>query len=229
MRKNYILLFFISATFLLNAQSFYRGALVIDVNTGIEIYNTTYKYKIKNNNNILLDTSITDRAGSTHFAFGAEIGLHKRFGLGLKGKFNSFLSAKDEVTKATPTAKSADFMVFANYHAVTIPHFDLILGGDLGYSGLTYKSNDTENIILKGTGSYASLYINPRIYIKRFGFNLKIYAPFVNYNNLTTNNPEINNYYLITKWKGNGTGVSIGIQYRFLKLAAKAVNTVSPI
>jgi hypothetical protein len=92
----------------------------------------------------------------------------------------------------------------------------------MGFSSLNYKANDINNIILTGTGFYGSIYLNPRVYIKRFGFNLKLYAPFLSYTNLTTNNPNVNNYYTITKWQGDPSwGLSLGIQYRFLKIVPK--------
>jgi len=154
--------------------------------------------------------------------------LHKHIGVGARIKLNTYIT--DTTGGAKPNVKSNDFMVFVNYHPLKmLPKFDLVLGGELGYSSLNYVTNNKEGVILTGTGLFGSVYVNPRLYIKRFGFNLKLYLPFVNYNNLTTNNPDINNYYTITRWKGDPSwGASIGIQYRFLKIVSKAINVVTP-
>ncbi|MEO6304437.1 MAG: hypothetical protein ABIP51_14825, partial [Bacteroidia bacterium] len=71
-------------------------------------------------------------------------------------------------------------------------------------------------LVIKGGGSYISVYANPRIYFGRFGINFKLYAPFVSYNNLTTNNDNFNQYIAITKWKASGFGLGFGLQYRFM-------------
>jgi hypothetical protein len=214
---------FILACFIANSQAYYKNALIFDINTGIEIYNTSYSYKVKYSNTKQLDTTTTNKAGNYNLALGVEYGLRKHLGVGVRVKLNTYFTSKDTVTDTKPIVKSNDFMVFVNYHPLKmLPKFDLVLGGEMGFSSLNYKANDINNIILTGTGFYGSIYLNPRVYIKRFGFNLKLYAPFLSYTNLTTNNPNVNNYYTITKWQGDPSwGLSLGIQYRFLKIVPK--------
>lgn len=213
MKKNPLLVcFFCLASLLTQAQSFDKNTLVIQANGGLEIYNTTYSYKTKNTT-LPANANETDKAGNGNFNFGAEYGLHKFFGVGLNFKRNSFFTSEDTATKTRPTANSFDIAAAANFHAVSVRKFDLFIGGEFGYSNLNYKANDKENLILKGNGTFASVYINPRIYFGKFGIYFKFYAPFVNYTKMKTNNEDIN-YYIISKWKGSpGFGLSFGIQY----------------
>ena len=236
MKKNYILLILITVSYFAKSQAYYKNALIFDANAGLEIYNTSYSYELKNSNNQIFDTTTTDKAANTNFSFGLEYGLHKHLGVGARVKINNYITGKDSITHVKPTASSNDIMAFINYHPLKmLPVLDLVLGTEFGYSGLTYNSHASDysktlpDVIITGKGFYGSVYINPRFYIKRFGFNVKLYAPFVNYKNLTTNNPELNNYYTITKWKGvPGWGLSAGIQFRFLKIVSKAINVVTP-
>ncbi|MBL7911508.1 MAG: hypothetical protein JNJ41_10680 [Bacteroidia bacterium] len=216
MKKVYLSSLLIIISLVLNAQSFYKGALVTEVNTGFEIYNTVLKIKIKDPNRER-DTVQEDKAGNTNFGLAAEYGLHKNFGVGVRYKNNKYFTDRDSVTHIKPEVKTNDILVMLNYHPVSTKHFDLVLGADVGYSTFKYKANDSLNIIISGGGSYVSLYLNPRIYFGRFGINFKIYAPFTNYNKLTTNNDDFNKYIAITKWKGQGFGMGFGIQYCFLE------------
>ena len=206
---------FIGVSIITYAQSFYKGALVTELNSGFEIYNTVLKLHIKDPNRTR-DTSYNDKAANTNLGFAAEYGLDKRFGLGLRFKTNNYFTSKDSVTNIKPSVKTNDIVLVLNYHPLIKKNFDLILGADIGYSNFKYKANDSLNLILSGSGSYASVYVNPRIYFGRFGINFKLYTSAVNYTNLTTNNTDFNKYIAITNWKGNGFGLGFGIQYRFL-------------
>ncbi|MCA0431046.1 MAG: hypothetical protein LCH32_11165 [Bacteroidetes bacterium] len=212
-RLKYILIFGVIFTFKIGAQSFEKNSLVIHSNFGLEIYNTTYNYKTKNTNYAASATE-TDRAASKNINVGAEYGLHKLFGVGINFKNNNFFTSKDTATNITPTANSFDISAVASLHAITAKKFDLLIGGEFGYSKLTYKANDPTNLILKGDGTYSSIFLSPRIYFGDFGINFKFYAPFVNYTKMKTNNEDYN-YYVISKWKGSpGFGFSFGIQYK---------------
>lgn len=64
---------------ILLSQSFSNGSLILSLNTGLEVYNTEYKYQIKNTN---FDTIIKDQAGNANYYLGLEYGLLKWLGLG---------------------------------------------------------------------------------------------------------------------------------------------------
>ena len=213
MKKLIFILFCILYACILSAQSFYKGALVTDVNVGIEIYNTKYTYKIKNSS---LDTTINDKAGNHNFSIGAEYGVIDRLGVGLRFKSNTYYVSADKTTGITPYVSSYDYMLSVNFHAIKTNVFNLATGVNFGGSHLNYVSNDNNNNRLYGNGTYFDLHVTPRIFIKSFAFEFGINVPFVSYNNMTSNNPDFNSY-IIAKWKGTGYTLSTGIAYRFLK------------
>ncbi len=215
--KNFKILFcLLIFTTSIRSQSFYKKALVIDATTGIDIYDTKVSYHLDNNSNV--DTTIkgTGKAGCKSFAFGAEYGLGKKVGAGLRFKSNTYYVSKDETTGITPKVTSFDYMAFLNYHLVNKKHFDLLAGMSIGGTHLNYITNDSQGNTLTGNGLWFDLHVTPRIYFGRFGIEAGIYMPFVNYTSMTSNNTDFNNY-VLAKWKGTGYGLNFGIQYRFGK------------
>lgn len=200
-----------------NAQSFYKGALVGEVRTGIEVYNiySSVTQKLWNRSR---DTIYTDKAADTYFGFGAEYGLHKMLGVGIVYNNHKFLTQKDSVSGKKQDTRANDLLVQVNFHPVTSNKLDLVIGSDIGYSGFKLKTFDKDNTTLTGTGMYMSAYLNPRIYFGSFGINFKLSTPYMKYSNVTTNNDNFNkdntyNYLKLSKaWS-----LSFGIQYRFIK------------
>lgn len=198
---------------ILLSQSFSNGSLILSLNTGLEVYNTEYKYQIKNTN---FDTIIKDQAGNANYYLGLEYGLLKWLGLGLKAKINNYFTEKDKYTGNTPDAHSFEVAFTIRAHLFRLKHFDLPLGISIGGSSLTYNNNDPNYpITVTGKGSYFDLHLQPMIYFKRLGFNLYIGLPSVNYSNMTTNRDAINEL-IIANWKGKGVLLGVGLQYRFL-------------
>lgn len=195
-----------------SAQSFHRGAMVIDLNTGIEFYNTSLNYRLQGTA-FNSDTTVNGRAANSNLALGVEVGLGKHFGLGIRGKANQFFEDVDAVTNKNTSITSTDLMLTVNIHPVVRKKFDLILGSDIGVSGFNFTMEDLENTIVSGNGSFVTVYLNPRLYLGRFGFNLKTYVPFVNYRNLESNKSDIDEF-IVEKWKGSGFGVTLGVQVR---------------
>lgn len=197
----------------LMAQSFSGGSLLLSLNTGVEAYNTEYKYQIKNTN---FDTIIKDQAGNKNYWLGVEYGVVKWLGIGIKAKVNNYFTEKDQYTGVTPTANSFEIAFTVRSHLIRSKHFDLPIGLSIGGSSLTYNNNNPNNpVTVTGKGSYFDLHIQPMVYFKRFGFNLYIGLPSVNYSDMTTNRDVINQA-IIAKWKGKGVLLGIGLQYRIL-------------
>ncbi|MDI9342317.1 MAG: hypothetical protein QM534_17220 [Sediminibacterium sp.] len=204
------------------SQSMYLGALVIDANAGIEGMSTEYNYRYKNLS-IEKDTTIKDGAANSNFSFGAEVGLAKWISVGGRAKFNTYFTSEDKVTKTRPDAHSFEVLGTLNLHITHNKHFNLLFGGNMGYSGLTYNSNDVNKTSVEGKGTYADLHLTARVYIRRFGFHVSAYTPFVSYNNMTSNN-DVFNSYIVAKWKGQGFGMNIGVQYRFFSVRKDLIN-----
>jgi hypothetical protein len=207
MKRYTLISLFILSFLAVRSQSFQRGTVVFDLNSGFEFYNTTLDYKN--------DTTVKSQAGNVGLSIGAEVGLSKRVGIGLRGKANTFASDVDKVSKEEVNIKSTDLLFMFQLHPIVRKKFDLVLGADAGFSGLDFEFVDFNNLVSKGSGGYFSLYVNPRIYLGRFGVNLKVYTPFVTYQYFKTTSdlPAAENY-ILSKWRGNGIGVSVGIQVR---------------
>lgn len=212
MKKLFFLSILSFTCYVLTAQSFYKNALVFDAKLGLDVYNTTYYYKLKSSG---LDTTKYDKAANRNFSFGLEYGVLNRLGVGIRAKFNRYFVSEDDVTKKMPDVTSLDYMATVNFHAVKGNVFNLITGFNIGGSSLKLITNDINNTKVYGNGMYFDLHITPRIYIKRFGFQFDLSMPFINYNKLTTNNADFNNQ-VLAKWKGLGYNFGVGIQYRFL-------------
>lgn len=213
-----IILFALLSVYITKAQnSFYKNALVLDVRTGIEVYNTTLKSTLTNGSTSR-DTTVTDKAADTHFGFSTEYGLNKYFGIGISANRHKFITDKDTATGVKEDTRSTDFNLVLNFHAVSKKKFDLVLGADIGTSNFHFGTNDKVNTILTGKGVYSSLYINPRIYFGPIGINVRLFTPMFSYKNVITNNADFNKYNKINQLKGSAAwGLSFGIQYRLFK------------
>lgn len=200
-----------------HSQSFYKGALVTELRTGIEVYNISSSVH-QNLGNRSRDTVYTDKAGNSYFGLGAEYGLHKMFGAGLSFNTHKFFSSTDTASGKKPDTRAFDILAMINFHPVTTKKFDLVIGSDVGYSSFKYKTFDKDNTILSGKGMYFSAYLNPRIYFGAFGINFKLSTPYMKYSNVTTNNENFNknNTYNYLKL-ASAWGLGFGIQYRFIK------------
>jgi hypothetical protein len=199
------------------SQHFYKGALVTELKTGFELSNIYADVTHKSFSGTSRDTIYTDKAANTYFGFSGEYGLHKNLGIGIGFNSHNFLSETDSVSGKKQDTRANGLLLIVNYHPVNTKRLDLVIGGDLGYSGFKLKTFDKENTILSGNGIYMSAYINPRIYFGRFGVNFRLSTPFMRYGSVTTNNSEFNKYNTYNSLKLTAAwGIGFGIQYRFL-------------
>ncbi len=196
------------------SQSFYKGALVVNAGAGLDAYGVKYHYQIKGTNQTHDETN---GAASYNFNVGVEYGFNKWFGLGLRGKYDTYFTSRDSTTHSIPTANGLEIALALNAHVVHVRHFDLPIGMDVGYSRLNYHQNDLGDNQIYGNGSYFNLHINPRFYIGKFGFNINMAIPFINYANMTSNNSTYNQY-VLANWKAAGLSFGAGIQYRFFEV-----------
>lgn len=211
-----LIVLFILAFSIVKAQdpAFYKGALVADLTYGVDVYKVKYHYALKSNASA--DTTIEDGAGSRGWTIGAQYGVVKWLGLGLRAKFDNYFTDTDKVTKRKPTVTGFEIGAVVDFHPVRKQHFDLILGAEMGYSSLLYDVNDGQNTQIYGTGSWFNFHITPRLYFGRFGIGISLNFPRINYPNMTTNDKNINNL-VVSSWKATGFGFNFGLSYRFLK------------
>jgi outer membrane protein W len=212
--KKITLLLFAFSLLKLNAQSFYKGALILDAGGGLEIFNTRSTYVEKSTGQSRSDE---DKDGNSNFTLGAEYGILKNLGVGLRSKSNNYFVEKDSTSGTKGSVKSNDVLVLVNYHVVSKNKFDLVVGANFGYSGIKYHFNDPKNTQVKGSGLYYSFYVDPRIYFGRFGLNLNLGLPFVNYPKLTSGSEDFKNAFSSLSLKGSpGVCWNIGIQFRLM-------------
>lgn len=211
MKKLIFVLFFIVYAIILSAQSFHKGALVFDVKGAIDVYNTKYTYKLIKTGQ---DTTIEDKAANRNIAFGLEYGVLNKLGVGIRYNRAKYFAAKDDSTHLDPNIYSNNIMLLVNYHVLNGKVFNLVGGINIGYSSLNVITNNIYRNEIYGTGMYFDVHVSPRVYMGRFGFQLDLGMPFVNYTKLTTNNVDFNKE-VLAKWKGLGYSIGMGIQFRF--------------
>ena len=197
-----------------NAQSFQKGSLVISLDWGFDVYTLNESYSINNKPNST--TTQTDHAASSNFNLGAEYGLLKWLGAGLQFKLDNYFTSVDSTTGHKPSARGIEVGVLINGHIVRANHFDLLAGFNFGFSHFTYNYNDGFSDQVYGNGSWRDFHITPRFYFGKFGLNLTLYFPLVNYPSLTSNFSSALGEDIIATWKANGVGVNLGIHYRFI-------------
>lgn len=211
MKKILFVLFFIIYAYILSAQSFHKGALVFDVKGAIDVYNTKYLYKLKTTGQ---DTTLEDKAANRNIAFGLEYGVLNKLGVGIRYNRSKYFAEADDSTKKMPNIYSNNISLQVNYHVLNGKVFNLVGGINIGYSKLNVISNNISNDIIYGNGMYFDVHVSPRVYMGRFGFQLDLGMPFVNYSKMTSNNVNFNEN-VLAKWKGLGYSIGMGIQFRF--------------
>jgi hypothetical protein len=180
------------------------GSIVLDVNTGIEAYHTTNRYTQLTTEGFR-DTTVDAEAGNAHGSVGLEIGIGKFVGVGVRAKTSTFFRSLDAVMNARGDVSANDLLLMINLHPLPFKRFDLVLGSELGISKLRMDVNDIYQTMI--------IYVSPRFYLKRLGFNLRAALPVFNYDDLAQS--QVTGQYLLSKWKASGLGVSLGVQYRF--------------
>lgn len=209
-----IVLIFFSLPLFLSAQSFHRGAFILEAQTGLEVYQAKKEYISRLN---LGDTSITDQAASGNVAAAIEIGLSKRIGIGARGKMNSFFSDLDGVLRQKTSMKTVDMILSLSLHPIVRKHLDISLGIEGGISNADVRFQNLSSLFTSGKGTYAGLFLEPRFYKKRIGFNMRFSLPVSQYRELNTVGQEVSKQsFAMSTWTGRGFGLSVGVQLRIL-------------
>lgn len=192
-----------------------KGDVILHLGRGVEYFReVSYNYKFKHNNNVILDTTIKDDAGNFHWSFGADYAILKWFSSGIRIKTNKYVTEKDKHTGYTPSANSYEINIPFHFRPVNTKIFYLMLAPEFGFSKLEYKTNNpNDNLVLTGRGGYFLFNVQPSFLFKNFGFYLSIFTSSVNYKEMKSNNTNFNDF-IITNWRGKGSGLQFGIHYR---------------
>ena len=200
------------AQFVYAQSSFYSGALVFSANYGVDGNVTNQHYFNPSENSA---QTLNGMTSASNFNITGECGVFNWLGLGLIGRFNDYYMQSNEVTKTSPSAGSVDMGGTVNLHIIRFSHLDVLGGYDWGVSQITYHDNDGVNTTSYGNGTWSDFHITGRLYAKRLGVNLNLYAPTMNFSNIQSSNTPTGEY-ILNYWKSSGYGASIGLQYRLL-------------
>jgi hypothetical protein len=211
MKKLSVLLLGLALTQFVNAQkSFYSGAFLISANYGVDGNVTNQHYFNPSENSA---QTLNGTTPASNFNATAEVGVLNWLGLGLIARFDNYYMTNNQVTNTTPSAGAVDLGGTVNIHVIRFTHLDLLAGYDWGVSQFTYHTNDGFGTKAYGNGTWSDIHATGRIYFDRFGVNLSLYAPTMNYNNLQNSGTPAGTY-IVNYWKSTGYGASVGLQYR---------------
>ena len=212
MKKHGAIIIALVLTQLVSAQSsFNSGAFVLSANFGVDGNLTSQHYFNAAENNA---QTLNGTVAASNFNIAGEFGLLKWLGLGVIARVDKYYMNNNEVTNTTPGAGAIDLGGTANIHFLRFKHFDLLGGYDLGISQFTYHVNNGVNTMATGNGTWSDIHATGRVYFNRFGVNLSLYTPTINYSSLKSSNTPAGEY-VVNYWKSTGYGASIGLQYRF--------------
>lgn len=219
-------------------QAFQKGNWNVDVGVGLGAYSTETTISVPIPILGTITSTAKDGAASVMIPIGVEYGISNRFGLGVQlGFSNYFIDDSTEVKNPltgqetgemqennTESVKSVDFALKFNFHLLEAEKNDLYVGLALGGSSITWEWKDVDNNnsgtngqveTLKGSGSYASLYITDRIFFSdRVGIFFNLGYTVYNYSQLnssTSSNAVINSL----KWNAKGVNIGTGLALKF--------------
>jgi len=202
---------------LCGAQSFQAGSLIAYGSFGLDILHTSYTQTIQYlGANVGKTQTNTGGAATSTPQLGAEFGVTNWLGLGLAGQFDEYIHGKNDTNSGVSSALAFEIGAIINFHIIRHTHFDLLAGFNIGYSNLTITSNNGTNDQIYGSGTWFDVHLTTRIYVGKFGFNITLVFPNMNYPKLTSNVTTYNEY-VLSSFKLSGTGFNAGVQYHFLR------------
>ena len=211
MRKLIVLVFVCLSFVSLGQKSFSKGSIVIDLNANLGIYNTVAQDSVGRAEG----TKETDKAVPYAFALGFEYGVLDFLSVGIKGQLSTYLQGSDSTGKPRPTVKGSDIVLVVNSHLVRTKRFDLVFGGNFGYSNLKFKSNDANGSMAKGGGVAYDIHLTPRLYFsKNFGMFSSLAYAGVSYKKLKFSD-NVRKYTETVSLKGSGVNCALGFQVTF--------------
>ena len=192
-------------------KSFSKGSIVIDLNANLGIYNTVAQDSSDRAEGI----KQTDKAVPYAFALGVEYGVLNFLSVGIKGQTATYLQGSDSTGKPRPTVKGNDIVLVVNSHLVRTKRFDLVFGGNFGYSNFKFKANDSKASMAKGGGIAYDLHLTPRLYFsKNFGMFFSLSYAGVGYNKLKFSD-NVRKYTETVSIKASGVNYALGFQITF--------------
>jgi hypothetical protein len=195
----------------LSQKSFSKKSIVIDLNANFGIYNTV----AQDSSDRAEGKRSTDKAAPYSFALGVEYGVLDYLSVGIKGQTSTYLQGKDTTGGPVATVKGNDIVLVVNGHLVRTKRFDLVFGGNVGYSAIKFKGNDTKQSMIKGGGIAYDLHLTPRLYFsKNFGMYFSLAFAGNSYKKLRFSD-NVRKYTETVSLKMSGVNYALGFQLTF--------------
>jgi hypothetical protein len=193
------------------AQSFKEGDFVIDLGANFMYYNTTAQSSVSGSQ------VKTDKMAGGVYSAGLEYGLFNWLGVGLKVRYDDYITSKDSITHLRPSVTGYDVIANANFHFIKTEHLDIPIGVGYGYSGMNYTvPADTLARNLKGKGAIFDVHVDPKIYFgHHFGINFHVAYTWFGYPQLIYNDNKSGNSPNTTNLTATGLNLGVGLQFKF--------------
>jgi hypothetical protein len=195
-------------------QAFQKGNVNFDLGIGFGAYSTRSEFTTPAINILFITIPPTtvvknDGAASTMVPISFEYGVSNKVGLGVQLGFSNYFIDNEDSTETVESVKSVDFAFKVNYHLSNSDKNDLFVGLALGGSSVNWK--DLDGTVLKGGGSYVSLYLSDRLFFsEHFGVLFNLGYTVYNYTEITSNdNPSS------LKWTLRGLNLGTGLALKF--------------
>jgi hypothetical protein len=206
-----VLVIFSGSSVISHAQSFKEGDFVIDLGANFSDYTATSLSSAPGS------VTKTDKITGGVYSGGLEYGLFNWLGIGVKVRYDDYITSKDSITHFSPSRTGYDVILNANLHVIKTKHLDIPLGVGYGYSGLNYNiPTDTLVSTLKGKGAIFDVHVDPRIYFgNHFGINFHLAYTYFGYPQLVYADNKNGSSPNTTHLTATGINLGVGLQFKF--------------
>jgi hypothetical protein len=194
-------------------KAFKEGDFVIDAGANFAYYNNTSTP----NSGPGAGVPKNDKMAGGVYAAGLEYGLFNWLGIGIKVRYDDYITSKDSITHLRPSVTGYDVLVNANLHVIKTKHLDIPIGLGYGYSGIQYNvPQDTLARNLKGQGAIFDVHMDPRLYFgEHFGINFHVAYTYFGYPSVIYNDNKNGTSVNTTHLTATGLNLGIGLQIKF--------------
>ncbi len=201
-----------SASMQAQEKAFNKGDFVIDAGANFIYYNNTSTITPETGASVIKNEKMTGAV----YAAGLEYGLFGWLGVGVKVRYDDYISSVDSITHLKTSATGYDVIANLNLHLIKTAHLDIPIGVGYGYSGIQYNV-PTDTVIgkLKGQGAIFDIHADPKLYFgNHFGINFHVAYTYYGYPDVIYNDNKAGTL-STTHLTATGLNLGVGLQLRF--------------
>lgn len=205
----------------IKAQSFHKGAIVIDLGAGLNISKTTIEEEYNSQiwtgsglTTVRIQKDTTDASAAAVYPLTVEYGVKNWLGIAGRVALSKYFSGADSANGVKVDARGIDAGVVFNLHLIKTKRFDMPIGVTLGYSNFKMTSNDALQSKAKDNGLNYGFAAVPRIYFgNHIGLSINLGYMVYTYPNLLFSNKNDSNVNDNNdhEFKLKATGANIGV------------------